>query len=67
MRGAAPELSGGFDERAAAEIEALAAHERVVAVGETGLDYYRDRAPRAEQRARSRLRSRSPGARACRW
>lgn len=46
-----PNAATGFDERAAAEIEALAGHERVVAVGETGLDYYRDRAPRAEQRA----------------
>ena len=46
-----PNSATGFDRRAAAEIEALAGGERVVAVGETGLDYYRDRTPRAEQRA----------------
>ena len=46
-----PNAATGFDRRAAAEIEALAGGERVVAVGETGLDYYRDRTPRAEQRA----------------
>jgi TatD DNase family protein len=40
----------GFDDGAAAAIEALAAHERVVAIGETGLDYHRDRAPREDQR-----------------
>ena len=45
-----PNGATGFDERAAAAIEGLAVHERVVAVGETGLDYYRDRAPREEQR-----------------
>ena len=32
------------------ELRPLLAHERVVAVGETGLDYFRDYAPRAAQR-----------------
>jgi TatD DNase family protein len=34
-----------------AELEALARHPRVVAVGETGLDWHGDRAPRDAQRA----------------
>ncbi len=45
-----PNSAAGFDEAAAADIESLAAHKRVVAIGETGLDYYRDRASRDEQR-----------------
>ena len=45
------------------ELERLAADPRVAAIGETGLDYYRDRAPRDDQRARlSRPRSRSRAA-----
>jgi TatD DNase family protein len=44
-----PNLAEGFDDAGLAEIEALAAHERCAAIGETGLDYYRDRAPRADQ------------------
>ena len=44
-----PNLAEGFDDPALAEIEALAAHERCAAIGETGFDYYRDRAPRADQ------------------
>ena len=32
-----------------AELRALAAHERCAAVGETGLDFYRDGAPRSDQ------------------
>ena len=33
------------------ELRQLVAHPRVVAIGEIGLDYYRDLSPRAEQRA----------------
>jgi TatD DNase family protein len=46
-----PNSAAGFDDRAAAEIQKLTAEPRVVAIGETGLDYYRDGAPRAAQRA----------------
>jgi len=46
-----PSSAAGFDERAAADLEALASHERVAAIGETGLDYYRDAAGRDDQRA----------------
>ena len=44
-----PNLAHGFDAADLAELEALAAHERCAAIGETGLDHYRDRAPRADQ------------------
>jgi TatD DNase family protein len=44
-----PNSATGFDDADLAELEALAAHERCVAIGETGLDYYRDRAPREDQ------------------
>jgi TatD DNase family protein len=44
-----PNLSSGFDGADLAEVEALAAHPRCAAIGETGLDFYRDRAPRADQ------------------
>jgi TatD DNase family protein len=45
-----PSESTGFDDADYAELEALASHERCVAIGETGLDYYRDYAPREDQR-----------------
>jgi TatD DNase family protein len=45
-----PHETAGFDEPALEEIERAAGHPRVVAIGETGLDYYRDHAPRADQR-----------------
>jgi TatD DNase family protein len=45
-----PNDATGFDDAAAAEIARLAAHEKVRAIGETGLDYYRDTAPASEQR-----------------
>ena len=44
-----PNAATGFDDADLAEIEALAAHERCVAIGETGLDHYRDGAPAADQ------------------
>jgi TatD DNase family protein len=40
-----------LDDDLLADLEALAAEPRVVAVGECGLDFYRDRAPRDAQRA----------------
>ncbi len=45
-----PNEAAGFDEATAAEIAELGAHEQVRAIGETGLDYYRDSAAPAEQR-----------------
>jgi TatD DNase family protein len=47
-----PNGAGGFDDAAAAAIEELAGRDEVVAIGETGLDFYRDRAePDAQRRA----------------
>jgi TatD DNase family protein len=45
-----PNGAKGFDDADFAELQALAAHERCAAIGETGLDYYRDRAPAEDQR-----------------
>jgi TatD DNase family protein len=45
-----PNSAAGFDESAAKDVEELAGHDVVRAVGETGLDYYRDTSPREEQR-----------------
>jgi len=44
-----PNAAKGFDDADLAELRALAAHERCVAIGESGLDFYRDAAPRADQ------------------
>lgn len=44
-----PNSSRGFDDADLAELRALAAHERCVAIGETGLDFYREGAPAADQ------------------
>lgn len=45
-----PNDATGFDDAAAAEIARLAAHEQVRALGETGLDFYRDTADPGDQR-----------------
>jgi TatD DNase family protein len=44
-----PNAAKGFDGADLAELRALAAHERCLAIGETGLDFYREGAPRADQ------------------
>jgi TatD DNase family protein len=46
-----PHDAGGMDEASFARIAELARHPRVVAIGETGLDYYYDHSPRDAQRA----------------
>ncbi len=45
-----PHAAGGFDASDLEEIERAAGHPEALAIGETGLDYYRDLAPRADQR-----------------
>jgi TatD DNase family protein len=45
-----PNEATGFGDEAAEEIARLARHEKVRAIGETGIDYYRDNAPPADQR-----------------
>lgn len=49
-----PHAAGAATEADLARVRALLAHERVVAVGETGLDYFYDNSPRDLQRARFR-------------
>jgi TatD DNase family protein len=46
-----PHEAGGPDADRLAELETMLSSPRAVAVGEIGLDYFRDRAPRAAQRA----------------
>jgi TatD DNase family protein len=45
-----PNDATGFDDDAAAELVRLGAHEKVRAIGETGLDFYRDTAAAEAQR-----------------
>ena len=44
-----PNSAEGFGDGDLTDLEQLAGHERCAAIGETGLDYYRDRAPREDQ------------------
>jgi TatD DNase family protein len=44
-----PNGATGFDDGDLAELEALASHERCVAIGETGLDFFREGAAAADQ------------------
>jgi TatD DNase family protein len=44
-----PNSAGELDDDTAAALRELAGHPRCRAIGETGLDYYRDRAPREAQ------------------
>jgi TatD DNase family protein len=47
--GVHPHGASESDDDLLRRIEGLASHERVVAIGETGLDYYRDLSPREDQ------------------
>lgn len=49
--GVHPNDAAGWDKTWLDELEQMAKHPRVVAIGEIGLDYYRDRCPRAKQLA----------------
>lgn len=48
-----PNAATGFDEADLAELRALAEHKRCLAIGETGLDFYRDSAPPAADQQRA--------------
>jgi TatD DNase family protein len=48
--GCHPHEAGSFDDGVLDGIRRAAAEPEAVAIGETGLDYYRDRAPREDQR-----------------
>jgi len=48
--GCHPTEASGFDDAQAEQIAHLAAHEKVRAIGETGIDYYRETANPADQR-----------------
>jgi TatD DNase family protein len=44
-----PNEATGFDDADAAELQALAEHPQCMAIGETGLDFFREYAPHADQ------------------
>jgi TatD DNase family protein len=44
-----PNSATGFDDADLADLKALAAHERCLAIGETGMDFFRDYAPHSDQ------------------
>ena len=44
-----PNASKGFDDADLTELRALTEHPRCLAIGETGLDFFRDGAPRSDQ------------------
>jgi TatD DNase family protein len=48
--GCHPTSAAGFDDAQAQEVDRLAAHEKVRAIGETGIDYYREGASPEQQR-----------------
>lgn len=56
-----PNSASGWDDAAEAELRELAASDEVVAIGETGLDFYRDRASREDQLAAFRSQMRVAG------
>ncbi|WP_205699527.1 TatD family hydrolase [Conexibacter sp. SYSU D00693] len=47
--GTHPNAAAGFDDAELADVEALAGHHLCAAIGETGLDFFREGAPRADQ------------------
>ena len=48
--GVHPNSAASWDSKTILELKSLAAHPKVVALGEIGLDYYRDRSPRDHQK-----------------
>ncbi len=44
-----PNMASGFDDAALTQLRDLAAHPKCRAIGETGLDFFRDTTPRADQ------------------
>ena len=49
--GVHPNDCAGFDEETLAALRRMASHPKVVAIGEIGLDYYRNRVPQEHQKA----------------